>query len=1032
MNRNTFLIFIFFFISTTLLAQKNNTEFRASWVVTWEYISPASSIEENKARIRKILDEHKAANMTSVLWQVRQSGTAYYNSSYEPWGSYAGSSFPGFDPFAYAVEEAHKRGLEIHAWFNVFAAASTVSGAPAREHPEWICRDKYGNPMTDHMALSPGMQAVRNYLIKVAMEVVNKYDIDGLHLDYIRWNEYTNSTVSKQFAKLQSEQKLLDGQITGEQIEELNINAANRYLYDAEHPYSEGVPGGFNSWEDWWRSSVTEFVKTLHDTIQAVKPWVRLSAAALGKYNWSSWQGYGSVFQDAALWFNEGYIEQLTPMHYHWTTGTGFLSMLVNGCPECWGSFIQKGISEGRFFSVGPPSYQLDENNIWDNHIEIVNACRTVSWVDGFQFFSYGSWESHHYWQTAAKVFFQMKTKIRSINQTNYIIPDAPNINITKIDSLNYQISVTPPSTINENQWFAVYRSPTEKINTDSTEIIGIYFNDKNFTIDQQFNGYQDFNGKYQYVATMLDRFWNESLISNMVATDTLPSFAPTIKSSVPAQNQIININSPVQINFSKTMDVNRFINSFSITPFVLVKNFTWSDDNTTLSIHFLDNLLYDTAYSLKINSLAHDINGRTLDGNGDGIEGDDFILNFRTVEKDITGPVVIHSYPQGNGEVNNFDVDDIIRIVFDETVESSLMNDNNVVLSDNGTTIEKNIFYSAETGKTILCIKPLNFFIPSRNYQLTIDNLTDLSGNKMTEEYSTSFTTNNLNYKSINGIDNFSTEGYWKQPEYSGSTRGIVDSGTYFGYDYNFYLPGINVNQSAYISYQWDPSSSDRLLREYLYEGPPRDVVFDTSYILQVYIWGDSSLNKFRFALDEGDGTNWLNHEVSTWMPIDWYGWKLIEWNLSDPSTVGKWIGNGVLDFPLYRTDSFQLTDVKDSKQSGEIYFSDLRIAKKNSDITHIAQLRHASPKDFKLYQNYPNPFNPETVISFLIPKSGLVILEVFDILGRKVSTVNNRWMQAGFHTIRYNVLELASGIYFYRVTFNGKSLTKTMIFLK
>jgi uncharacterized lipoprotein YddW (UPF0748 family) len=78
--------------------------------------------------------------------------------------------------------------------------------------------------------------------------------------------------------------------ITESQIQDLQENLAGRYLYDIEHPYSAGVPQGFSSWEDWWRWSVTEFVRTLHDSIQSVKPWVRLSPAALGKYNWSGWQ----------------------------------------------------------------------------------------------------------------------------------------------------------------------------------------------------------------------------------------------------------------------------------------------------------------------------------------------------------------------------------------------------------------------------------------------------------------------------------------------------------------------------------------------------------------------------------------------------------------------------------------------------------------------------------------------------------------------------------------------------------------------
>ena len=106
----------------------------------------------------KIMDDHVDANMNAVIFQVRQGGTAYYHSSYEPWGYYAGYQYPGYDPLAFAIEEAHNRGLELHAWFNVFQTSSTHNGAPSTEHPEWICRDQNGIPMTSYRSLSPGLE----------------------------------------------------------------------------------------------------------------------------------------------------------------------------------------------------------------------------------------------------------------------------------------------------------------------------------------------------------------------------------------------------------------------------------------------------------------------------------------------------------------------------------------------------------------------------------------------------------------------------------------------------------------------------------------------------------------------------------------------------------------------------------------------------------------------------------------------------------------------------------------------------------
>ncbi len=524
--KSLFLFILGFFFLFSNLTAKNNQEFRAVWVVTWEYINPNWSASQNKAQIRKILDNLKKAHFNAVLWQVRQSGTAYYPSSYEPWGYYANyHSNPGFDPLAYALKEAHKRGLEFHAWFNTYHVASTYPGTPAAEHPEWICTNEDGQFMTAHRCVSPGLDAVRAYTIQVAMEIVRKYDIDGLHLDFVRWNEYTEDDM-KNAPSLLEQVKEMDGMIPQSRIDQLEkTNGSKRYIYDVQHPAKEGVPAGFDSWGDWRRWGVTELVRQLHDSIQAVKPWVRLSPAALGKYNWSGWNGYYVVFQDAALWFNKGYIDQLTPMHYHWLSGNGFYDMLTGDCPYCWYQWIKEGISDRRLFTVGPGSYILDENNVWDRHAEIVQRSRDVWWTDGFQFFSYASWAKHNYWSQAAHSFFKNKTKIRA---TGFIVdskPAAPTISLSKVDSMNYMVHVVPPDTISKNYWFVIYRSLDSSLDVSKDKIIDIHFGSDSFSYHDSYWNDDYHRGRYTYFATMLDRYWNESEISNAVLGDSIPHY---------------------------------------------------------------------------------------------------------------------------------------------------------------------------------------------------------------------------------------------------------------------------------------------------------------------------------------------------------------------------------------------------------------------------------------------------------------------------------------------------------------------------
>ena len=511
MNYARILLYILFGLNI-LIASPPNEEFRATWVITWDHINRYETPEQNLERVAKIMDDHAEANMNAVIFQVRQSGTAYYQSSYEPWGYYSSYQNPGYDPLEVAIEEAHSRGMEIHAWFNVFQTSSTHSGTPAAKHPEWICRDQNGTSMTSYRAVSPGLKEVRSYSINVAMEIVRNYDIDGLHLDYVRWNEHSNT--NRNSTPILEQVSRLDGTISQSEIAELNANSAGRYLYDYKHPYSAGVPDGFSSWEEWWRWGVSEFVSTLHDSIQAVKPHVKLSAAVLGKYNWSGWQGYGSVYQDGALWYNEGYLDHIMPMSYHWTSANGFLGMLSTDCPDCWELFIQPGIEFGRSFTVGPGSYILNDNNAWNNHSEIVNACRSLSWVDGFQFFSYGTWRDKNYFEVAGETFFIEKSKIQQNPLGGPSKLDPPAIVLSSNEFGDFELGVYP-KIIDEPNWIITYKAANPTASSRTGDIIDIKFTEDSFTIPVEKSTYDTSKTQF-FFSTSVDRFWQESDKSNL------------------------------------------------------------------------------------------------------------------------------------------------------------------------------------------------------------------------------------------------------------------------------------------------------------------------------------------------------------------------------------------------------------------------------------------------------------------------------------------------------------------------------------
>lgn len=1027
--------FIFVLISMSHLFAQTNEEFRATWIVDAHWLSPNNTVEQNKALTREILDNHKRANMTSVLWQVRRYGSVYYPSAIEPWGPQAGFQYPGYDPLAYAIEEAHARGLEFHAWFNTFESRNMYAGSPSEQHPEWICRDQSGIVMPPDLAwLSPGLQDVREYLLNLAMEIVNNYDIDGLHLDFVRWNEHANSSLSAQLARENIQNQMPDGYISEEQLHEINTNPSGRYLYDVNHPFSAGVPPGYSTWEEWWRATVTDFVHALHDSIQAVKPWVRLSPAALGSYNWSGWQGYGTVYQDAALWLNEGYIDQIVGMHYHWDTAGEIYDVLEGGCPQCWYDFIQPAIQAGRLYSVGLFSDDFANNNLFYRHKSIVDTVRSVSWADGVQFFSYESWNNLDYWDEAKSLFFNQKTKIRATALIDSISPGTPTISLTKIDSLNYEIEVTPPAA--ENLWFAIYRSEDASLSVENDEIIEVHFSNAQFSYIDSFTGTQNYNGSYWYFATSLDRFWNESAVSNAELSDPIPSFAPTIVSTFPVEGDTIPVNSDVMVTFSKTMDITTFLNAVSFDPAANINQLIWSADHKTVTVDVAGNFAFATNYTLTIDSTVTDVNGRELDGDGNGVSGDPFLLSFTTLAEDLAGPQIVYSFPNLQGTEQNFTIDEVITFQFDETVDVNSISDSSIILRKDGIEVPAEYILTTVRDQSILSIQSNDPLENEQNYTITLSHeIADTLGNQMPGDVLVTFKTSAERYTEITMIENFTFPGTnWWQPSASGSTVGIIVPNTVLGFQSQTVPPATLPKKAASLIYEWDPNAPEWLIREYLGGGPPRNVLFDTSYVLQCYVFGDGSNNKFRFAIDDNvpqPGAE--NHEVSLWVTLDWVGWRIVEWQLNDPSSVGTWIGNGVVEGTL-RFDSFQLTHEPADDISGRIYLDNLRLVKKTTEPLAIAGNDNRIPDQFQLYQNYPNPFNPSTTIAFDIPENGLVKLTIYDVLGRQVETLINERMTAGRYEFQYNagVSGLASGVYIYRLSINGKAFSKRMVLLK
>ena len=300
--------------SLTLFANEPKHEFRATWLATVTSIDwPKTKAKDDASRLKQqqelttILDKLQAGNMNACYLQVRSLCDAMYQSSYEPWSAALTGTRgkdPGYDPLAFAIEEAHKRGLELHIWVNPFRATSSgtlSSNDQLLQHAgEWII--KYDNGSFSGQIIDPGYPQARAYVIKVLMEIVNNYDVDGIVMDDYFY-PYGSTTTE---------------------------DAASKALYKPTNVVDVNQDGKTD--DDWRRNNVDDCIKVLYDSLQATKPWVRFGMGTFGIWTTQkkAAQAYGLTLPSGITglddydvqacnpveWVKDGYVDYINPQLY--------------------------------------------------------------------------------------------------------------------------------------------------------------------------------------------------------------------------------------------------------------------------------------------------------------------------------------------------------------------------------------------------------------------------------------------------------------------------------------------------------------------------------------------------------------------------------------------------------------------------------------------------------------------------------------------------------------------------------------------
>lgn len=357
-------------------ATSNTETFRGVWVASVYGLHYPSKVTTDDASLKKdaiaILDNAKDMGFNAIVFQVRPSNDALYPSKLYPWSKYltgkeGQAPENGFDPLQFFIEEAHKRGLQLHAWINPYRITAKpednvglTAQNPAMQHPEWTVTHSDGK-----MYWNPGEPGVRDYILQGVKEIVDNYDVDGVQIDdYF----YPGSTFadSAAFAKYGS---------------------------------------GFSSIEDWRRDNIDQLVKAIHDIVHTkgsdlvfgVSPmgiWANKGTNSKGSDTGGS-ESYTKNYADSRGWVKKGYLDYIIPQIY-WNIGFKIADYetLVN-----WWSDVVEGTDVDLY--IGQAAYRTgntDSSSPWYGVSEIerqVNLNRTKDQVKGYCMYAYSSFSKN-------------------------------------------------------------------------------------------------------------------------------------------------------------------------------------------------------------------------------------------------------------------------------------------------------------------------------------------------------------------------------------------------------------------------------------------------------------------------------------------------------------------------------------------------------------------------------------------------------------------------------------------------------------
>jgi len=572
-------------------------ELRAAWITSiynldWP-LNAASTPAQEQAEFIQRIDEHKATGMNSVFVQVRSQCDAMYPSPFEPWSSYLTGTqgvapTPFYDPLAFMITETRKKGMEFHAWFNPYRAAANATSLPgfaashiAKTNPTWILTATGVNsPFTQQLILNPGAPEVVDYVIQVVMDVVRRYDVDGIHFDDYFYPQNTTFNDDSVY------------------------NIHNR---------------GIANRADWRRANIDTLMKRLNDSIHSVKPWVKFGVSPTGIWlslandavngsntSAGATQHYRDLFANSRKWIQSNWLDYLAPQNYWFIgqTGSDYSILTPWWNNNAFGRHIYMGMAAYKVGATGENAAFLTDRTQIPRQVRLN---RSNANVHGSIYYNTASLRNNrlNFRDSLRLNYYNKPALLPAMAWLDNVAPAAPS-NLNGFfgggisNTLTWSNNQPNNGELNRVRQYAIYRSEITPVDvSDINNFLAITNTDSTSFIDNTIEG----NKVYYYSVTALDRLHNESSASNTasIIVGSLPvllqQFSVVKQGANTAQLQWTTKD---EINFSH-FEVERSINSKAFEKMAIIPSKSQAGENKYSFQDILQGATGNILYRLKM-----------------------------------------------------------------------------------------------------------------------------------------------------------------------------------------------------------------------------------------------------------------------------------------------------------------------------------------------------------------------------------------------------------------------------------------------